>query len=140
MPLIKTYRDEHFAGVKELWENSFPDDPPWNRAEVVIPAKLADQPDLFLVAINGTAVVGAALAGYDGHRGWLYSVAVSQAHCRQGIGSMLVRAMEDRLKKRGCKKINLQILALNMSLLTFYHALGYNTEDRISMGKRLEAS
>ncbi|MGI4810016.1 MAG: GNAT family acetyltransferase, partial [Janthinobacterium lividum] len=120
-----------------LWEETFPDDPPWNRAEVVIPAKIASQPELLLVALDNDRVVGATLAGYDGHRGWLYSVAVGGNHCRKGIGSQLVRAMEARLEAMGCRKVNLQVLSLNMSLLAFYHSLGYRTDDRISMGRRL---
>lgn len=134
---IETYHPAFFAGVKALWEEAFPNDPPWNRAEVVIPAKMASQPNLFLVARAQEQVVGAALAGYDGHRGWLYSVAVRAAHGRQGIGSTLVRAMEARLSAMGCAKVNLQVLGLNMALVSFYHKLGYGTEDRISMGKRL---
>jgi ribosomal protein S18 acetylase RimI-like enzyme len=137
MVSVEQYSGEHYEDVKLLWEQAFPDDPPWNRADVVIPAKLASQPELFLVALDNRRVVGAALAGYDGHRGWLYSVSVVSDYCRTGIGSQLVRAIEARLEAMGCRKVNLQIRSLNMSLLTFYHSLGYQTDDRISMGRRL---
>jgi ribosomal protein S18 acetylase RimI-like enzyme len=134
---VEQYRGSHFAGVKALWENAFPDDPPWNRAEVVIPAKMAAQPELFLVAVDGDMVIGAALAGYDGHRGWFYSVAVAPNYCRRGVATGLVRDMEERLRQKGCRKINLQVRSLNLALVMFYHSLGYRTEDRISMGRRL---
>jgi ribosomal protein S18 acetylase RimI-like enzyme len=134
---ILSYGDTHFAAVKTLWERSYPNDPPWNRAETVIPNKMATQPDLFVVALDGDEVVGAALAGYDGHRGWLYSVTVAGAHHRLGVGSALVRELEDRLAALGCHKINLQVRSLNMSLVSFYHSLGYASEDRVSMGRRL---
>lgn len=137
MVSVEQYSNEHYEDVELLWEQAFPDDPPWNRAGVVIPAKLASQPELFLVALDNQRVVGAALAGYDGHRGWLYSVSVVSDYCRMGIGSQLVRAIEARLEAMGCRKVNLQIRSLNMSLLTFYHSLGYQTDDRISMGRRL---
>lgn len=137
MPHVESYRDEFFEEVKSLWEAAFPHDPPWNRAEVVIPAKMATQPELFLVALDSAQVVGAALAGYDGHRGWLYSVAVRGSHQRGGVGSILVKTMEGRLRGLGCLKINLQVLSLNTELVRFYHKLGYKTEDRISMGRRL---
>lgn len=140
MPHVETYRAEFFVGVKSLREEAFPNDPPWDRAEVVIPAKLATQPELFLVAIAADSVVGAALTGYDGHRGWLYSVAVSSRHQRAGLGLALVRAMEGRLRGLGCVKINLQGLSVSLSQVRFYHKLGYSTEDCISMGKRLSAS
>jgi ribosomal protein S18 acetylase RimI-like enzyme len=63
------------------------------------------QPDLFLVAIDRDMVVGSAvasiIAGYDGHRGWLYAVAVLQSHQRQGIATALVREAENRLIAMG---------------------------------------
>jgi ribosomal protein S18 acetylase RimI-like enzyme len=85
-------------------------------------------------------VVGTVLAGYDGHRGWLYSVAVHPAHRRRGLGARLVHHAESVLTGRGCMKINLQIVSTNESVKTFYEALGYSTEPRISMGKRVESN
>ena len=79
---IESYRDAHFGGVDALWKEAFPDDPPRNRAAAAIPEKLAVQPELLLVALDGDEVVGTAMAGYDGHRGWLYSVAVRRSHQR----------------------------------------------------------
>ena len=134
---IETYRDEHFAGVGALWEEAFPNDPPRNRAEVAIPAKLALQPDLLLVAVDRGEVVGTAMAGYDGHRGWLYSIAVRRSHHRAGIGTLLVREAERRLAQMGCTKVNLQVRAENAAVAAFYRTLGYDVEERVSMGKRL---
>lgn len=62
---------------RELYgREAFPNDRPWNAAEVAIPAKLVVQPELFLLALHEDMVVGSIMAGYDGHRGWLYRVAV----------------------------------------------------------------
>jgi ribosomal protein S18 acetylase RimI-like enzyme len=134
---VAPYSSRHFEGVKTLWQQSFPDDPPWNQAEVAIPAKLAVQPELFLVAVDGDLVVGSIMAGYDGHRGWLYAVAVLNSRCRQGVGTALVRAAEARLRSIGCSKINLQVRSTNATAVEFYRQLGYLIEERISMGKRL---
>ena len=81
-------------------------------------------------------MVGTAMAGYDGHRGWLYSVAVKSSRQRSGIGAMLVNEAEQRLKSLGCGKINLQVRSSNEAVLGFYDRLGYEVEDRVSMGKR----
>jgi ribosomal protein S18 acetylase RimI-like enzyme len=133
---VSSYRPEHFGGVRELWEEVFPEDPPWNRAEVAIPAKLAVQGELFLVAEQDGSVVGTVMAGFDGHRGWLYSVGTKLSMQRNGVGSMLVMEAERRLHALGCTKINLQIRAGNEAVAEFYRHLGYAIEDRISMGKR----
>jgi ribosomal protein S18 acetylase RimI-like enzyme len=134
---IARYRMEYFASVKTLWQEAFPDDPPWNRAEVAIPAKLAVQPELFLVALDGDQVIGSIMAGYDGNRGWLYAVAVLNSHRRLGVGTALVRNAEEHLRSMGCRKINLQVRASNAAVAGFYDRLGYGVEERISMGKRL---
>jgi len=136
---IEAYRDTHFAGVRSLWLEAFPEDPPHNRAETAIPAKLAVQPELLLAAIDAGEVVGTVIAGYDGHRGWLYSVAVRQSHRRAGVGTILVEEAEWRLAQLGCTKINLQIRVKNAAVAAFYRSLGYEVEQRISMGKRLAA-
>jgi ribosomal protein S18 acetylase RimI-like enzyme len=136
LPIVP-YRPEHFAGIKTLWQEAFPNDPPWNSAEVAVRAKSAVQPDLFLVALDERQVVGSIMAGYDGHRGWLYAAAVLHSHRGRGIGTSLVRTAEGRLQSLGCGKINLQVRASNAAVAEFYRRLGYVTEERISMGKRI---
>lgn len=91
----------------------------------------------FVLALDGDQIIGSVLAGYDGHRGWLYAVAVLKARQRQGVGSALVREAERRLLELGCVKINLQIQSANASVTEFYRRLGYEVEERVSMGKRL---
>ena len=137
MVLVCSYKPEHFDGVRALWEEVFPNDPPWNRAELAIPAKLEVQPNLFLVAELDGAVIGTVMAGYDGHRGWLYTVATKPARQRTGVASALVREAERILRELGCTKVNLQIRAGNAAVTGFYRHHGYGIEDMISMGKRI---
>jgi ribosomal protein S18 acetylase RimI-like enzyme len=135
---IIAYQHSHFDSVRLLWQEAFPDDPPWNAAELAIPAKLKIQPELFLVATDRGSVVGSIMAGYDGHRGWLYAAAVRQSYQRQGIGTALVREAEARLAAMGCTKINLQVRSSNVAVIRLYQSLGYEIEQRVSMGKRLQ--
>jgi len=135
---VVSYHERHFAGVDALWRTCFPDDPPRNRAEHAIPAKLALDDDLFVVAEDDQgAVIGTVMAGYDGHRGWLYAVAVSPDAQRQGIGAQMVEHACERLRALGCGKVNLQIRAGNHQVQAFYETLGFATEPRISMGRQL---
>jgi ribosomal protein S18 acetylase RimI-like enzyme len=134
---IATYRDENFPGVDSLWREVFPDDPPWNRADLAVPAKRAVQPELFLVAMDAGCVIGTVLGGYDGHRGWVYALAVKPSHRNLGIATALMGEIERRLAAAGCAKINLQVRASNPGVVAFYRALGYETEERVSMGKRV---
>ena len=99
--------------------------------------KVARDPGLFLVAVSDGRVVGTAMGGYDGHRGWIYSLAVDENERHRGIGTVLVRAVERKLRGLGCLKVNLQVMPDNKGVVGFYQGLGFSIEDRISMGKRL---
>ena len=127
----------HRRQVVALWEAIFGYETAHNQPSLSIDRKLAANDQLFFVAVDGEAVVGTLMAGYDGHRGWIYSLAVSPAHRRKGIGSRLVSHAEDALTAKGCLKINLQILEGNERVVEFYSSLGYTVEPRISMGKRI---
>lgn len=127
----------HRSQVIALWEVVFGYESAHNSPCLVIDKKIATGDQLFFVAISSTAVVGTIMAGYDGHRGWIYSVAVHPEHRKQGIGSGLVSHAERALAERGCMKINLQIMEGNEDVAAFYSSLGYSVEKRVSMGKRI---
>ncbi len=78
-------------------------------------------------ALDGR-VVGTTMAGYDSHQAWLYSVAVAAEHRRQGIGEMLVRAAEIRLRALKCIKVNLQVRIGNEGVAEFYRGMGYGED------------
>lgn len=138
---IGPYRDrQHRAQVVTLWQQAFGYDTAHNVPTLAIDKKLAVNDGLFFVATDKKTVIGTVLAGYDGHRGWLYSVAVHADYRRHGLGSSLVRYAEQALTALGCMKINLQINGGNDSVVGFYEALGYGVEPRISMGKKLLAN
>lgn len=136
---IVPYSDSlHRAQVIALWEQVFGYQSAHNQPALAIDKKLAVKDGLFFVAATGDTVVGTIMAGYDGHRGWIYSVAVSPDHQRQGIGTLLMTAAETALQDLGCLKINLQVMPNNEKVTAFYQSLGYDVEERISMGKKVE--
>ena len=134
---IRPFVDDDRAGVIALWEQVFPDDPPHNAPPRMLDAKLAANDGLLFVAADTDTLLGTAMAGYDGHRGWLYAVAVSPGHRRCGIGTALVRHALDALRSMGCVKVNLQVRATNTAVVGFYESLGFEVEERVSMGMRI---
>ncbi|MEO8528878.1 MAG: GNAT family acetyltransferase [Pseudolysinimonas sp.] len=110
---------------------------PWNDPRRDIRRKTAVQPELFLVAYDGDELVGAGMAGYDGHRGTINYLAVSQHHRSAGIGRQLMAEFETRLEALGCPKVNLQVRGDNADVLAFYRRLGYQVDDVVSLGKRI---
>ena len=125
------------SGVVTLWETVFPDDPPHNAPSKVFAAKLAVADDMLLVAVEEEAVIGTTMAGYDGHRGWLHKVAVLPQYQRRGVATALVRHAILALRSAGCTKVNLQIRATNSDVRGFYESLGFEIEERLSMGRRI---
>jgi ribosomal protein S18 acetylase RimI-like enzyme len=110
---------------------------PWNDPHKDIARKLTEQPELFLVGTVGEALVATAMIGYDGHRGWVYYLAVAAEHRRQSHGRALMDEAERRLVAVGCPKINLLVRSSNAAVIDFYRSLGYTQDDSVSLGKRL---
>ena len=134
---IRPYQESDADAVVSLWTNVFAYSAPHNNPATIIRHKLAVERDLFFVAVVDGLVAGTVMGGYDGHRGWIYSLAVRPEARRRGIGTALMQRIEHELAKRGCPKINLQLLAANAATVGFYEKLGYGVEERISMGKLL---
>ena len=110
---------------------------PWNDPDRDINRKLGQDPRGLLVLEVGSVLVGAVMAGYDGHRGWINYLGVHPDHRRRGYGQRLVAAAESYLNQSGCPKVNLQIRRTNQEVIDFYQRLGYTSDDVVSMGKRL---
>ncbi len=132
---IRPFEETDQPIVVTLWNAVFGYPQPRNDPARVIQRKLVFERDLFYVAVLEGRIVGTVMGGYDGHRGWIYSLAVDPEVRRRGIGAALMRHVEQALKQRGAPKINLQLLATNAATVEFYKKVGYTVEERISMGK-----
>ncbi len=135
---IRRFKTGDKQALIDLWDTVFRDDPPHNEPSKVIDAKLAVD-DLIYVAENDGRVIGACMAGYDGHRGWLYAVAVLPENRHSSIGRQLVETAMQALAGLGCIKVNLQIRSTNTEVAAFYRSLGFSVEDRMSMGMLLSS-
>jgi ribosomal protein S18 acetylase RimI-like enzyme len=135
---IRPFHESDEAEVIALWTEVFGYAAAYNRPEAVIRHKLACQRDLFFVAHIGGRLAGTVMGGYDGHRGWVYSLAVRPGVRRRRVGTALMRHVERELASRGCPKVNLQVLSTNAATVAFYEKVGYSVEERVSMGKVLE--
>ena len=133
---IRLYRPPDEEKVIELWHLCGLT-VPWNDPKQEIERKLRVQPELFWVGVVEERVIATVMAGYDGHRGWLYSLAVAPEMQRRGLGRGMVEEAEAGLKALGCRKVNLQVRASNAAAIGFYERLGFSVEDRVSLGKRL---
>ncbi|WP_372088284.1 GNAT family acetyltransferase (plasmid) [Tistrella mobilis] len=80
-------------------------------------------------------LVASVMAGHDGHRGWLYYVAVDPTCRQQGLGTDIVTAGEDWLRRHGVRKVLLMIRETNTGVKAFYEKAGYQAVPRVVMEK-----
>ena len=101
-------------------------------------ARFAERnPGLLILGEEHGHLVGSALAGWDGRRGWLYHVAVHRDERRRGLGRGLVAEIETRLRALGCPKVNLIVWDDNTYAMRFWEALGYRLEKAVEYAKEL---
>jgi len=136
--LLRPFETPDTEAVVALWQRCALTRP-WNDPHRDIERKLAVQREWFLVGTDGVRIVATAMAGYDGHRGWVNYLAVDPDQQGRGHGRALMTEIERLLEAAGCPKLALQIRVDNEQAAGFYRSLGYTPDDVVSMGKRLIA-
>ncbi len=102
---------------------------PWNDPHADFDRALHGATSTVLVGLVDDAIVASAMVGHDGHRGWLYYVAVSPQHQRRGFGAAVVAAAEAWLRDTGAVKVQLMVRTSNAPVTAFYNKLGYEPSD-----------
>ncbi|MGK9149046.1 GNAT family acetyltransferase [Plantibacter flavus] len=133
---IRSYAPSDAEAVIALWQEAGLTRP-WNDPAKDIERKASTQPELFLVGEDAGVVVGTAMVGYDGHRGWVHYLAVAPSQQGGGLGRALMAEAERLLIGLGCPKINLMVRTGNDRVIGFYEALGYGTDEVALLSKRL---
>ena len=134
--LIKSYRESDKQDIIQLWKECGLI-VPWNNPQRDIERKVSTQPELFLVGSINDEIIATAMVGYDGHRGWVYYLAVLPKYQKYGFGKQMMNSAEGYLKKMGCPKINIMVRDTNLDVINFYESVGYKTEAITTFGKRL---
>jgi len=133
---IRTFKESDRAAVIELWA-ACDLTRPWNDPNKDIDRKVDFQPDLFFVGLLDSKLIASAMAGYDGHRGSVFYLAIHPDFQGKGYGQILMTHIENTLVDLGCPKLNIVVRNTNDGVLTFYDSLEYVTDPVVSIGKRL---
>lgn len=125
-------RDDETDAVVALWEATGLTRP-WNdpHDDLTLSRRSASSEVLVLPDLSGTVMVG-----FDGHRGWIYYLAVHPDQQGEGLGSVLVRAAEAWLRDRGAPKVQLMVRSDN-PVAEFYRQQGYDEQAVTVLGRRL---
>ena len=134
---IRPCTDEDCDAVAALWRKTGLARP-WNDpAQDIARCRAAPNAELFVAELGG-AVAGSVMAGHDGHRGWVYYLAVDPDVQRRGLGRRLMRRAEKWLKDAGAPKVQLMVRADNAPVRAFYEALGYTDSEVAALEKWLD--
>ncbi|OIQ95880.1 acetyltransferase YpeA [mine drainage metagenome] len=138
--IIRPYEPQDEAVVVRLWDACNLRVPYNDVAWDIAFCRSSESNSRLFVGQTGTDVVASVMVGHDGHRGWLYYVAVDPELRRQGIGRRMVAHAEAWLATLGVWKTHLLIRQTNSGMKTFYESLGYEVAPRIMMAKAIAPS
>ena len=134
---ISPIADHDVAHVVALWQRCGLTRP-WNDPAADIALARRGANSTILVGRADDRIVASALAGHDGHRGWVYYVAVDPDQQGKDFGRAIMAAAEDWLRAQGLEKVMLMVRADNTKVRAFYDRLGYETQERVIYAKWLD--
>jgi hypothetical protein len=134
---IAPIADDDVAAVVALWQ-ACELTRPWNDAAADIAFARQGPNSAVLIGRDGGSIVATVLVGHDGHRGWVYYVAVDPEHRQKKYGRVIMDAAEDWLRQRGVEKLMLLVRSDNAKVQAFYESLGYDEQERVIYAKWLD--
>jgi ribosomal protein S18 acetylase RimI-like enzyme len=102
---------------------------PWNDPLEDFDRALSGATSTVLGVRDQDDVIGTAMVGHDGHRGWVYYLAVAPERQGHGLGALLMSAAEDWLREIGAVKVEVMVRHTNQHIVSFYEARGYEDAD-----------
>jgi len=114
----------------------------------ILTAMAKETPETFLVAISRSKVVGYVLTLLNRDEGQVLSIAVRRDFRRKRIGSRLMAEISEVLRRRGIRRIRLEVRLSNHEAKEFYEQLGFKEkglirayyrdgEDAVNMAREL---
>jgi ribosomal protein S18 acetylase RimI-like enzyme len=134
---IAPIEDGDVTTVIALWERCGLTRP-WNDAAADIALARRGAHSTILIGRDGGAIIATAMVGHDGHRGWVYYVAVDPDHRGKGHGRAIMNAAEEWLRQAGIAKLQLMVRSDNAKVQAFYESIGYDEQERIIYAKWLD--
>ena len=134
---IAPIADADVGDVVALWQ-SCGLTRPWNDPAADIALARKGSNATVLIGREDGAIAAPVLTGHDGHRGWVYYLAVEPDRRHRGYGRLMMEAAEDWLRQRGIEKLQLMVRAENRQVKDFYQSLGYSMQERVIFAKWLD--
>ena len=134
MPTIRSGASTDIELVLAFWRHATTEPSSTDDASSV-EGLLEHAPDALIVAVEGNAIIGTVIVGWDGWRGGLYRPAVSPTHRRRGVATALVAEAERRLREQGAVRLHLIVASDQEPARKFWNAAGYDLTDQLRFVK-----
>lgn len=122
---ITAIEDADVTAVVSLWERCGLTRP-WNDPAADIALARKGPNSTILLGREDDKIVASVMVGHEGHRGWVYYVAVDPGRRGQGLGRTIMNAAEDWLRQAGIAKLQLLVRQDNAKASAFYETIGYD--------------
>lgn len=126
-----------YGAAIELWHDAGLTRP-WNNPRDDLLRATQGAESTVLACVDGERLLGTAMVGHDGHRGWVYYLAVHDEHRASGLGRRLMRACEAWVAARQIAVLRVMVREDNAPVLSFYDRLGYERSNVTVLGRRLD--
>ncbi len=134
---IRPLDTDHRADAVALWHRAGLTRP-WNPPEADLDRALGGRSSTVLAGFEGGRLVATAMVGHDGHRGWVYYLAVDPDRRSTGLGRAMMQAAEGWVRDAGIPKLQLMVRSGNAEALGFYGALGFRVEDTAVLSRWID--
>lgn len=134
---IRPLDPSDYESVLEIWQ-AVDLIRPWNDARADLLRAMRGPDSTVLGGYQpGETLIATAMVGHDGHRGWVYYLAVTPERQHEGHARRIMQACEQWVRERQIPKIQLMVRSDNNDVVTFYETLGYETSEVKVLGRRL---
>jgi ribosomal protein S18 acetylase RimI-like enzyme len=110
---------------------------PWNDPTSDFDLALSGTTSAVLGAVDVGELAATVMVGHDGHRGWVYYLAVGPTNRRRGLGRRMMQAAESWLREHEAVKLNVMVRRTNAAALGFYERLGYEDAEVMVLARWL---
>jgi len=121
---VRDYRPEEFETLWRLDQECFPPGISYSRIE--LKAYMRKRGSFTLVAADANDTISGFIVAHGGNTGHIITIDVVAGARRVGVGSLLLRAAEERLREAGSQVVSLETAVDNVSALSFYKRHGYS--------------
>jgi ribosomal protein S18 acetylase RimI-like enzyme len=135
---IRPFENESVDDVIDLWQQAGLTRP-WNEPSADLRRAVEGPSSALLLGIHDSRLVATVMVGHDGHRGWVYYLAVDPDARGNGYGRQMMAAAETWLRQRAIPKLNLMVRDGNDSAIDFYRFLGYHGDAVRVLSRRLDS-